>query len=86
MIETATKISGLAEAQWSGRTIRIGKARIKLEMPCVRCVMTTLPTDELPKDPSVLRTIVRDADQNVGSYSTISQAGEISVGDEVSLE
>lgn len=86
LIETIGEISGLAEAKWSGRTIRIGKARIKLEMPTVRCVMTTLPTNDLPKDPSVLRTIVHDANQNVGSYSTISQAGEISVGDEVSLE
>ena len=86
LIETISRINGLAEAEWSGRTIRIGNARIKLEMPTVRCVMTTLPTDALPKDPSVLRTIVHDANQNVGSYSTISQAGEISVGDEVSLE
>jgi uncharacterized protein YcbX len=86
LIETIGGINGLAEAEWSGRTICIGKARIKLEMPTVRCVMTTLPTDELPKDPSVLRTIVHDANQNVGSYSTISQAGEISLGDEVSLE
>ncbi|MBI1817407.1 MAG: MOSC domain-containing protein [Deltaproteobacteria bacterium] len=77
---------GLIESAWSGRTLRIGGARIKIEMPCVRCVMTTLPQGDLPKDPSVLRTIVRDAEQNVGVYATVVAAGSVSAGDEVALE
>jgi MOSC domain-containing protein len=48
--------------------------------------MTTLEQIDLPKDPSVLRTIVRDADQNVGSYCTVAGAGNFAVGDEVALE
>jgi len=34
----------------------------------------------------VLRTIVRDAAQNLGAYATIANAGTIALGDEVALE
>jgi hypothetical protein len=87
LVETGRGIEGLAEAQWSGRTLRIGATRIKLEMPCVRCVIPTLDQPGgVKKDPSVLRTIVRDAAQNLGAYATIASAGPIALGDEVSLE
>jgi len=86
LIETERGIEGLVEAEWSGRTIRIGGTRIKLEMPTVRCVIPTLEQPGVKKDPSVLRTIVRDAAQNLGAYATIAHAGSIAVGDEVALE
>jgi uncharacterized protein len=74
LIETEDAIEGLAEAQWSGRTLRIGAARIKLEMPTVRCVIPTLDQPGVKKDPSVLRTIVRDAAQNLGAYASIDDS------------
>jgi uncharacterized protein YcbX len=77
--------AGFIETEWSGRTLRIGEAQINVEMPCVRCVMTTLPQGDLSKDPSVLRTIVRDAAQNVGAYASIATPGRITVGDAVEL-
>jgi uncharacterized protein len=86
LVETENGIQGLAEAEWSGRTMRIGEARIKLEMPTVRCVIPTLDQPNLRKDPSVLRTIVRDAAQNLGAYATIASGGIIALGDEVALE
>jgi uncharacterized protein YcbX len=86
LVETASGIEGLAEAEWSGRTLRIGATRIKLEMPTVRCVIPTLDQPHLRKDPSVLRTIVRDAAQNLGAYATIANPGTIALGDEVVLE
>ncbi len=86
LVETAKGIEGLVEAEWSGRTVRIGATRIKLEMPTVRCVIPTLDQPNLRKDPSVLRTIVRDAAQNLGAYATIASGGTISLGDEVTLE
>ncbi len=86
LIDTSNKITGLAEAGWGGRTMTIGDAAIKIEMPCTRCVMTTLDQADLPKDPSVLRTIVRDGNQNAGVYTTITRGGEISIDDEVKLE
>jgi uncharacterized protein len=86
LIETTRGIERLVEAEWSGRTLRIGATRIKVEMPTVRCVIPTLDQPGVKKDPSVLRTIVRDAAQNLGAYATIAAGGTISLGDEVAIE
>lgn len=75
----------LAEPAWTGRALRIGGAVLSVAAPCPRCVMTTLPQRDLPKDPAVLRTIVREAAQNVGGYALASTPGEIRVGDPVEL-
>jgi hypothetical protein len=47
--------------------------------------MITLPTADLPKDPTVLRTVVRDADQNLGIYATVATPGLVRAGDPVTL-
>lgn len=86
LIDTGDAVNGFDETGWGGKTIKIGDVRITLEMPCPRCVMPTLKQDDLPQDPSVLRTIVREAAQNLGMYATVAQAGKIGVGDPVSLE
>jgi len=86
LIDTGAAVDGFDETGWSGKTLTIGNVRIKLEIPCPRCVMPTLKQDDLPHDPSVLRTIVREAAQNLGMYATVAQAGKISVGDPVALE
>ncbi len=85
-VETRRDLTGFVEAGWSGRTLTIGNVRIKLEMPCMRCVMPTLEQEGLPKDPSVLRTIVREAGQNFGSYATALRGGRVAVGDDVLIE
>ena len=77
---------GFVENGWAGRRLRIGGATVAVEMPTARCVMTTLPQDDLPKDPAVLRTIVRDAGQNVGMYASVARSGTIAVGDRVEIE
>ena len=86
LIKSNDHVRGFDETKWAGRTLRVGEVRIKIEMPTVRCVMPTLDQKSLPKDPSVLRTIVKHADQNVGLYATISHSGHIKAGDEVILE
>lgn len=88
VIELSNAPDEFVEAGWTGKKLRIGDARIDVLGPCPRCVMTTLPQDNLAKDPSVLRTIVREAAQNVGIYaSTADGAAQvtISVGDPVEL-
>lgn len=86
LIGSVGRVTGFAETRWGGRTITIGEVQIVLTIPTMRCVMTTLEQKGLKKDPSVLRTIVRDAAQNVGMYATVAQPGRINVGDEVVLE
>jgi uncharacterized protein len=81
----AGRASGKVELDWCGREIRVGNVRAKVEMPVVRCSITTQPQADLPKDPSVLRTIVRESDQNVGAYASVIGAGTVRVGDSVEL-
>ena len=57
----------------------------RCEMPTVRCSMTTQEQDGLPKDPSVLRTVVRDADQNVGVYASVLRPGRVRIDDDVRI-
>ena len=85
LIETEGSIDGLIEAGWSGRTLRLGNVALKCEIPTVRCGMTTHAQDDLPKDPSVLRSIVRDAEQNLGVYASVTEAGSAAVGDALEL-
>lgn len=76
---------GLLEAAWSGRELAVGAARIRVQIPTVRCSMITQPQGELAKDPGVLRAVVREADQNIGSYAVVVAEGTIRVGDDVVL-
>ena len=85
LIETGEGVEGLAEAGWGGRTLRVGGLRLKCEVPTPRCSMTIQAQDGLPKDPRVLRTIVREAGQNLGVYASVEAAGRVAAGDEVEL-
>jgi len=86
LIRTAAGTASPVELDWCGRTLRVGGIRVRVEVPCARCVMTTHAQEDLPKDPSVLRTIVRDTGQNAGVYATVAEPGAVAVGDEVVLE
>lgn len=76
---------GFAEFDWCGRSLHVGSTIIEVVIPTVRCSMTTQATGKLPKDPSVLRTIVRESGQNCGVYCNLAKAGDIAVGDPVEL-
>jgi hypothetical protein len=85
LIEPIAGVTGLIENEWCGKTLRVGSAQLKINMPCVRCVMPTLPQADLPHEPLVLRTIVREAGQNLGVYATAISAGAVAVGDPVEV-
>ena len=54
--------------------------------PCPRCVMTTLPQGDLPKDPAILRTAAQHNHANVGLYASVVQGGTVRRGDAIGLE
>ena len=76
-VETVQGIEGLIESEWNGRTLRLGSVELKCEIPTARCGMTTHPQADLPKDPSILRSIVKDAIQNLGTYACVLRPGEV---------
>lgn len=78
-------LTGFIELDWGLQTFRIGSTLVRCQIPTARCGMTTHAQKDLPKDPSVLRTIVRDADQNLGVYASVIKPGEVKVGDSVDL-
>src|SRR5215213_4886995 len=85
LIETSEGVEGLVESDWGGRRLRVGPLGLKCEMPAPRCSMTIQAQADLPKDPRVLRTIVKEGGQNLGLYASVASAGRVSVGDEVTL-
>ena len=87
IIEVPDHTAGFVEDAWVGRTIAIGdEVRLMVTHPCPRCVMTTLPQGELPKDPNVLRTAVQHNQGNVGVNASVSRGGRIRRGDAVGVE
>ncbi|MFO0874345.1 MAG: MOSC N-terminal beta barrel domain-containing protein [Phycisphaerales bacterium] len=74
------------ENGWIGRTLALGDVRLRIDGPCPRCVMTTLAQGSLPKDPTVLRTIVGANKGHVGVYATVVRGGRVRRGDLVRAE
>jgi uncharacterized protein YcbX len=85
LIETESNIEGLVEAGWGGRSLRLGELVLKCEIPTARCGMTMQAQAHLPKDPTVLRSIVRDAKQNLGLYANPVNSSRVAMGDVVEL-
>jgi uncharacterized protein YcbX len=73
------------EQAWLGRTVRVGDVEFEVTLSCPRCVMVTRDFADLPQDRQVLRTIVRNADQNVGVYANVVRPGILEAGATVEL-
>ena len=85
LIEPVEGATGFVELEWCGRTLRIGGATVQMEIPTVRCAMTTHSQPDLPKDPTIMRTLVREANQHLGVYASVQSPGAVAVGDTVEL-
>jgi len=78
---------GFVENSWVGRTLAIGdQVRLKVTVATGRCVMTTLPQGDLPKDLGILKTAVMANHAEVGVYATVERPGVIRAGDTVKVE
>ena len=84
-IETNAALRGLAEQDWIGRRLQIGEIEIQISAPTPRCGMTVQPQGDLVFDKSILRTIVREGNQNLGVGAHVQRGGVVRVGDEVRL-
>jgi MOSC domain-containing protein len=92
IVETAEP--GFIENGWVGRTLQIGRRlRLGVTMPDPRCVMTTVEQPGLPRDPEILRGLVKHNRLEikdfggrypcVGVYAVVASPGAVRRGDPV---
>jgi uncharacterized protein YcbX len=83
----AGDVTGPVEAGWVGRTVAVGdEVRVAVLMTAIRCVMTTLPQEDLPRDPKILRAIAQSHEGNAGVYALVESPGRVAVGDALRLD
>ena len=86
VVETASGDRDFLENAWIGHLLAIGDAvRLSITGPCPRCVMTTLPQGDLPRDTGILRTAAQHNRASVGVYASVVQGGKVRRGDPVTL-
>lgn len=83
LIETPE--DGFPERAWCGKRLRVGGAVLAVTIACPRCVMITHGFDDLPRDPGLMRRVVRQADGLVGVYASVAEPGPVRIGDAVEL-
>ncbi|WP_046179300.1 MOSC domain-containing protein [Domibacillus tundrae] len=77
---------GFIENEWVGKVLTIGgRVQLKILQPTQRCVMTTLAQGDLPKDPNVLKSIVKNNAGSFGVYASVVKNGEIRIGDSIHI-
>lgn len=86
VIET-TSGEPFAEDKWVGQTLMFGDsgAGVRVTMRDERCVMVNLDPDTAEKDPEVMKTIVRLNENYAGIYATVIKAGELRIGQVLTL-
>jgi uncharacterized protein YcbX len=83
-----------AEDRWVGRTLMFGEGNggaattpaIGVTMRDERCVMVNFDPDTAERDSEVMKTVVRLNQNYAGVYGTVVRAGELRVGQVVSVE
>ncbi len=85
LIEGADDEAPFPELAWRDKSVRIGEAIVRVTIECPRCVMITRGFDDLPKDPKIMRAVVREAQGNLGVYATVERPGAVAIGDPVEL-
>jgi len=85
LVVESSEAPGFPELGWVGRRLRVGGAVLKVDLACPRCVMITHGFEDLPRDTALMRTVVREADQNVGVYARVETPGTVRPGDPVEL-
>jgi len=83
VIDTSLESLGSLE---SGQRLRLGGVEIEIQKGCTRCVMTTRPQPELlDRQLDILRHVIKEHDNVVGSRAVVVKTGLVRVGDQVSI-
>jgi uncharacterized protein len=74
------------EDDWTGCTLRIGDALVRVDARDQRCVVVNVDPATAARDPIVLRTVARQRRTRLGVYGTTARPGRLAVGDPVVVE
>jgi uncharacterized protein YcbX len=86
IVATRRDTSGFVENDWVGHEIAIGEhVRLRVTMATGRCVMTTLPQGDLPKDSGILRTAAQHNNAQVGVYAEVISGGPVRRGEPITV-
>ena len=86
VVNTDSDQSDFIENEWIGKKLAIGsEVVLNITGPCPRCVMTTLPQGNLPRDTGILRAAAQNNDAHVGVYAEVVQGGTVHCEDSVSI-
>jgi uncharacterized protein YcbX len=95
VVRTPPEAEGFVENAWLGKVLAIGDVRLRVVIPCPRCVMTTLAQPGLAADRGILRTVAQHnmldipilgrKGASVGVYGIVMEEGEVRRGDAVEL-
>lgn len=85
VIEPEVGQDGLTEQSWVGQRLVMGEIEMSCVSPAPRCGAITRAQQDFGVDTGILRTVVNEANQNVGVYAETITSGEIRVGDKVRL-
>jgi len=86
IIDAGPGATGFPENDWVGRELAIGdQVRLRVTMATGRCVMTTLPQGDLPKDSGILRAAAQYNNAEVGVYAEVITGGAVRRGDRVTV-
>jgi uncharacterized protein YcbX len=78
-------VAGLAERDWEGRRLRVGKALVEAVTLRRRCIMTTFDPDTAAQDVEVLKKIHRQFDGRLALDCQVVEPGLVVEGDPVTL-
>ncbi len=85
LVEAQDTDERFPERSWIGRRLAVGDAVLECVMATPRCGAITRAQPGLNADARMLRTVVKEADQNVGIYGVVIKAGKVSAGDAIHL-
>ncbi|WP_160036202.1 MOSC domain-containing protein [Paenibacillus sp. An7] len=74
------------EDEWFGKRMQIGESVILLiKRPCKRCSIINVDPESSERDPSLLKKVVTERNNQFGIYASVLQTGIVTEGDEVVL-
>ncbi len=71
------------EEAWIGREVRIGGARVRLDVRDTRCMVINFDPHTAERDPAVLRAVAQQRENCAAVYGSCVEPGEVRVGDDL---